>query len=237
MVYVAAPKGKVVAFDDACVSDCSPVWRTARRNGGPAAAGDGYVFVVRGGTLSAFAATCGTGGANCEPAWTADVSLYGSLTVSDGLLVLSSIPTASAGDLTAFPAACTTGGATCDPLWTAPDLVDPVIAGGVVYAVGRDGHQLFAFDERCGTGGETCRPLWTGSTHGIIRTAPVVDGGGVYVGTGDSKVVAFRLGAGGTAGSGSPLPITTILVLVVLAAGGVVIVLRRRARALARETL
>jgi outer membrane protein assembly factor BamB len=246
LVFVATAR-QMLAFDDACVSSCSPVWTAVLPGSieGPPVAGDGSVFVASKGELFAFSSSCGADGEQCEPAWTARAApaetaprstLQPMMAEANGVLVLG---IRFAGDLRAFAVTCGRGGASCEPSWTvAVGSITPVIAGGIVYAVTDDGHAIDAFDASCATDGSACHPLWSGSTQGLIRSRPLVTDGGVYVGTGDSKVVAFRLGAGGTAGSGSRLPITTILgVLILLAVGGVVIVLRRKGRALTRGTL
>lgn len=96
--------------------------------------------------------------------------------------------------LRAFPAdGC--GAPTCEPLWSGelgfePDSVlQPAVAGGVVFVAGLQG-QLAAFDASgCGT--PTCAPLWTASVGSRITGSPAVNNGQLYVGTSDGRLVAF----------------------------------------------
>ena len=103
--------------------------------------------------------------------------------------------------LYAYPAAgC--GAATCPPAWSAevntlPDngapVLQPAVAGGVVYLAG-EGGVLYAFDA-AGCGAATCEPLWSASVDSEITGAPAVSNGRVYVGTADGRLVAFGLPA------------------------------------------
>lgn len=103
--------------------------------------------------------------------------------------------------LHAYPAAgC--GAATCPPAWSAEvdtlpnvgaPLLQPAVAGGVVYLAG-EGGILYAFDA-AGCGAATCEPLWSASVGSEITGAPAVSNGRVYVGTADGRLVAFGLPA------------------------------------------
>ena len=103
--------------------------------------------------------------------------------------------------LYAYPAAgC--GAATCPPAWSAEvdtlpntgaPVLQPAVAGGVVYLAG-EGGVLYAFDA-AGCGAATCAPLWSASVGSEITGAPAVSNGRVYVGTADARLVAFALPA------------------------------------------
>jgi MYXO-CTERM domain-containing protein len=122
------------------------------------AVGDGKVFVgTMSGTFFAFPASCGTGGASCEPAWTTHLSgtIDHTATVADGLVFVST----TRGRLYAFPTDCS---ATCAPRWTAEVgkqiYSSPVVADGMVYGIDLWNGTLYAFEERCSA---RCRPAWT----------------------------------------------------------------------------
>lgn len=88
--------------------------------------------------------------------------------------------------LYAFDAHCRNDGGACQPLWVAHgSFGDPVVADGVVYAVGVADSLglLYAFPEDCGTTGGSCEPLWVGRVGDGFTTTPVVADGVVYVGS------------------------------------------------------
>jgi outer membrane protein assembly factor BamB len=69
--------------------------------------------------------------------------------------------------------------------------VQPAVAGGVVFTGAANG-TVAAFDSSgCGSG--FCVKLWSASTGSSISGAPAVSVGRLYVGTEDSRVVAYAL--------------------------------------------
>jgi outer membrane protein assembly factor BamB len=79
--------------------------------------------------------------------------------------------------------------------WTAatgPLRVQPAVAGGVVFTGAEDG-TVMAFDA-AGCGAASCAPLWSVDTgDASITGAPAVNQGRLYVGTSDSRVLAYAL--------------------------------------------
>lgn len=138
-----------------------------------------------------------------ELAWHADIDVYTSPAVADGVVYVG----ASTG-LHAFPAICSRE-PSCEPLWTAAIPVtseSPAVVAGVVYVGTLDG-LLYAFDAGgvvgCSGVPKTCAPLWTAETGDWIPASPAIAGGRVYVGSGDGKLYAFDA-AGGTNCGGTP---------------------------------
>ena len=96
------------------------------------------------------------------------------------------------------------GAATCRPLWTAtggpaPIATQPAVAGtgadAVVYVGATDG--TVRGHAAAGCGKRTCRePLWTATAGGPITGGPIISGGRVYVGTENSRLVAYGLPSG-----------------------------------------
>jgi PQQ-like domain/WD40-like Beta Propeller Repeat len=97
----------------------------------------------------------------------------------------------------------------CPPLWkglVAPGMSEaasaPVVADGFVYVgtgeceVGHCGEFVFA---AAGCGAAVCDPVWTGSTYGGVGAASAVDGGFLFVVSGDGSLNAF-----GSSGCGHP---------------------------------
>jgi outer membrane protein assembly factor BamB len=96
----------------------------------------------------------------------------------------------------------------CKPLWTAAagGFIDssPAVVNGIAYVNSTDGN-LYAFDAtgrtKCSGTPKTCAPLWTAATGGF-GSSPLVAGGIVYVGSGDSL---YALDAAGVVNcSGTP---------------------------------
>jgi outer membrane protein assembly factor BamB len=102
------------------------------------------------------------------------------------------VPTAS-GDLIALAAGgCSTG--VCSPVWRASTGSriggQPVVAGGVVLT-GSDNGALRAFDA-AGCAAATCPALWSASTGSAV-SGMAVNGGTLYVGTADVRLIAYHL--------------------------------------------
>ena len=196
--------GRLEAFPASCGTggaNCSPLWTGQIGSGsaftvpGPPVVSGGVVYVGSDtgatpdtGQLTAFPASCGTGGATCSPLWTASTSgqIDGTPTVAGGVVYVGD----DSGTLYAFPASCGTGGATCSPLWTASDELgapvhgSPTVANGLVF-VGA-GNNVYAFSTSCSG---TCTPRWIvgpqsggGASFPTYDSSPAVAGGVVYVG-------------------------------------------------------
>jgi outer membrane protein assembly factor BamB len=190
--------GYVDAFSASCGTGgatCSPLWSGQVGSnsvpGPPVVSGSAvYVGSDTGaspdtGQLSAFPASCGTGGASCSPLWTASTSgpIDATPTVAGGVVYVGD----DSGTLYAFPTSCGTGGASCSPLWTAslgaPVHASPAVSNGLVY-VGAGGN-VWAFPTSCGTGGGTCSDRWfygSGAGGAPFDSSPAVANGVVYVG-------------------------------------------------------
>ena len=211
-VYVTGSQGvrgnggpaDLEAFSASCGTGgarCSPLWTAVLSDGSgrfasaPTVLGGG-VYVSSDtagstddtGSLAAYPASCGTGGASCSPLWTADTAgpINDAPTVAGGVVYV--------GDdndvLYAFSASCGTGGASCSPLWTAnlsgPVFGSPAVANGLVFAGAGD--NVYAFPTGCSG---TCSPRWvSGSQSGggagapapVYDSSPAVAGGVVYAG-------------------------------------------------------
>lgn len=155
---------------------------------------DGATLYTGSGNIRAYDA--GSGGL----LWADDTPMADSVpALADGLLFAAD---RSTDRLHAYSAGgC--GAPTCAPLWSASidtaatqsaPLVQPAVAGGVVYVAGDSG-VLHAFDA-AGCGAPTCEPLWSYDLGAAITGAPAVNAGQVYVGTADGRVVAFGLPTG-----------------------------------------
>jgi outer membrane protein assembly factor BamB len=95
----------------------------------------------------------------------------------------------------AFPAGgC--GSATCTALWKgvtgSPVTVQPGVGGGLVFTGTAGPVHAFA---AAGCGAASCDPLWSDDPGRgyAISGAPAVDGGHVYVGTFDGRIVGYAL--------------------------------------------
>ncbi len=227
VVYVGSNDYKLYAFDAAGGSGrcsgtpktCTPLWTAA--TGGvvtpsPAVAG-GVVYVGSDdGTLYAFDAaggssTCSGTPKTCTPLWTAFVGYFTiarSAVVANGVVYVAAGPSNSVYAFDASGGSATCGGApkTCKPLWnglTGTGGLSPAVYNGVLYFPGAD--KLYAFDAAggsatCSGSPKTCNPLWTGTVGS--GSAPGIENGIVFVGSGNS-VVAFD-SAGSLNCSGSP---------------------------------
>jgi hypothetical protein len=207
---------RLSAFPEKCVGICHATWTTAPlgRFVDTLVVEDGTVYVAsQGNGISAFPTSCGSTGATCTATWNAraDTGAVRSPIVADGKVI---VPTS--GRLEVFPASCS---ATCRPLWTtaADPSVLPVVSDGVVYA-GAIGRHVAAFPLDCRIDGGTCDPRWTGTTKGPIRTI-AVGAGGIYVGTGDGTLYAFRLESDRRPAGSSADLIIAIALAATLAAG------------------
>src|SRR4029079_4766037 len=158
---------------------------------GPPVAGDGVVVVPQGDRVLAFARDCTSqaGGTGARE-WTADGTVS-RMVVGGGAVVIS-----TRGELRAYPIDCESDGGTGAPSWTTTagpggSVWQPVVAFDEVLVA--SGHHLDVFPLDCRADGGVCAPSAEGTTHGLIRSTPVVSAPLVYVGTGDSKVIAFDL--------------------------------------------
>lgn len=155
-----------------------------------------------------FGLHCGTGGATCEPLWTATIEGgVGSLaapTVSNGVVY---VPGGEVGNayLYAFPTDCS---AVCLPLWRgqmyAGDSIWSVAVGDGFVFVPDYGGVIMAFPVGCATGGAVCQPAWTGSVDELGPGMPAVADGKVFVGSQNDQFFAFNA-AGCGATSCSPV--------------------------------
>ena len=187
-VTTRASSGELVAFPASCASPdaCAPVW-IADTHGGTPAAGDGMVYVASD-NLYAFSASCGSGGATCEPAWIGSVS---GRRMSAPVLGTDAVYVAGAGErggtLYSFPTSCRSKGGTCEPNWSAtfPSSWYPrlKVTDDTLYVVDSGGRYA-AFPTDCGTSGAMCDPL----KGAPAPPQPVVDGK-VFVGTDPGQVV------------------------------------------------
>jgi len=206
VVYVGSADKNLYAFPANCAAaPCLPLW--IGKVGGPIssspAVANGVVYVGSLGSLYAFPANCGTGGAACQPLWISSVPLKttSSPAVANGVLYIG----AADKNLYAFPANCvSSGGNSCNPLWnfkTGGSISSsPAVANGVVY-VGSDDGLLYAFPANCGS---NCKPLWTGnlgSNGSPATSSPAVVNGVVYIGSSNNGLYAFpaSCGTGGAA--------------------------------------
>jgi hypothetical protein len=233
LVYVSSTRG-LYAYNDGCRagSACEPLW-TARSDVrlGAMAAGDGMVFAsAPHHGIFAFERDCtDTPGGTCTPAWIADAAAY-RMAVAGGTLIVS-----TGSQLLAYPTTCASDGSACEPAWTASAgpsgwFEQPLIAFGQVFVA--SGHHLDVFSLECRSDGQACSPSLEGTTHGLIRSTPVVSGRLVYVGTGDSEVVAFDLDATRRVSprERTPVPLGTLGgIAIVLVAFALTVAWRRRA--------
>jgi len=195
-VYAHTSSGTLYAFPNSCRTPCTPLWtaQTGSLTSTPPTIGGGSLYVVSDqGRLLAFPVDCGTGGAVCQPAWTAETGqhLPVEVAVASGVVWDS-----SSTRLLPFDANCGTSGFTCSPLTKGFQPKGsalsgpPAVAGGVVYVGGSDG-SLYAIASACSQDPAECHPLWVGRTGGAIVSAPVSAGGVVYVGSNDGNVYAY----------------------------------------------
>src|SRR4029079_9735518 len=109
------------------------VTRTRHYMRAPVAAGD-MVFVADDRNLYAFSVDCASGGATCEPSWSASPPHPVELSapaVGGGLVFVSTASTTYA-----YPVHCGAHGASCRPMWSAPGGGPPSVFDGVVYGFG-----------------------------------------------------------------------------------------------------
>jgi hypothetical protein len=181
----------------------------------PPAVGDGSLFVVTGGSLSAYNAsgtTCPPPPGDptmtaqyaqalgfpevCAPLWNAETAgTLGPPTVAGNQMYVGS----SNGDMYAFPAGGCSASA-CPPTWTgttgAAITASVAVSSTTVYVASSNG-VLSAFP-RGGCGTSTCAPSWT-ATIGGTPSAPTVAGSLVYVTTSNDELMAFPAGGCGAA--------------------------------------
>ena len=178
----------------------------------PAVVANGVVYVAGwDGTLRAYAARCGAGGATCStPLWTANVgdSVNDAPTVVDGVVYVGT----EGGKMLAFDAAGVTGCSgdptVCTPLWSANVYgsvsATPTVTAGTVY-LATSGGTLYAFAAGCNSGGGTCDPIWKGSISSGNGPSPAVAGGVVYVGGNDGYLYAYSVGCADGGATCTPL--------------------------------
>jgi outer membrane protein assembly factor BamB len=185
-------KGMLYAFPADCGStDCPPTWTATV---GPwmtqPIVADGHVFTVsvRDSSnptlprkLYAFDATCGSDAADCEPAWTADVSGV-SLPWVAPIVRHGSVYVATTSGIDVFPARCE--GSSCGPdaiLETGSPVTSMTMSDDLLFAgTGGVGHRnVSAFELSCSA---SCSPAWTIPTDAWVSGLST-DGDRLYVGT------------------------------------------------------
>ena len=175
LVYVVTHGSShaLVAFPATCGDHdtCERVWVAdtgyADPHGG-SPAGNGMVYVSTD-DLYAFSATCGSGGATCEPAWVGHVDGH----PFEPMLGTDAVYVVSQRRLYSFPTSCASQGGECEADWVSVELPRYInhgltVTNDYVYVTpGYEGpgflqanHQrVVAFPIGCGTGGATCRPV------------------------------------------------------------------------------
>jgi hypothetical protein len=156
--------------------------------------------------LIAFGKACGTGGASCQPAWTAE---FPSRVATPRPIVAGGV-LYQAGDqgVYAFDPNCGAGGAKCEPLWIGrvpEELGQPIearVVDDVVIATVSRGDNpgqtvtAVAFSVGCASPGRSCDPAWTGVMGtGTIHSPGSVVGDTFYQQIG-SRLVGFEARCG-----------------------------------------
>ncbi|MEX0985290.1 MAG: PQQ-binding-like beta-propeller repeat protein [Actinomycetota bacterium] len=189
LAFVGTGSGVLYAID---VGSGRVVW-VGRLRGSivapPAIHGDEVVVHTTSGTLAAFDAGCGTRGATCTPAWTADTGddVGAPPSVLDGVVYVN------AGDdrLVAFEG-CSSG--RCEPAWVgrvpaggAPRWpAAPAAVDGWVWTV--LGGDPVVFPARCD---EVCRPAQR-QFAGVMSVGPIVGDELVVLGSNSGYLYGFR---------------------------------------------
>jgi outer membrane protein assembly factor BamB len=221
VVYALSITHDVYAFDAATgaplwIGPTDPADAGLEGRFNSVAVSDGFVFVgATGGPfheqqlpkLYAFRIGCATGGAVCQPVWTAQ-SFEGGFAqpvAADGVVYVGSFRNAGHGHVSAFPADCPARRGTCDPLWVgrAEDEANtyyPIVAGDHVFTTSGILGSTDAFSVSCRG---TCTPEWrTTQVPGqrLVTQMPLVSGELLFTANG-STIRAFdqNCGTGGVA--------------------------------------
>jgi outer membrane protein assembly factor BamB len=221
MVYFATQDGRVFALTTDCGvggATCEPTWTADTGTELPLVSAvavygkapvtfrapivtSGVVVVSGKGSdaqLFAYGLDCGTGGATCDPLWTAGAGYE--LAASGDMLYVTSRDGLAAIDVTS----CPSDGSRCEPAWTIDGFALGAISDGVVYG----GALPRAFDAETGV------PLGVGRADGPADAyASTTVGEGIVVstvgrgfeGTDPSEVFAFSVDCLRRPGVCSPL--------------------------------
>jgi outer membrane protein assembly factor BamB len=208
--YVPDYDGNIYAFHTTCTTAnrvCQPAWEGYTGQLGPpsVAVADGLVFAdSQDDNVYAFQAN-GCGFLSCPSLWTGRThgNVLSPPAVAYGLVVVAS----DDGHLYAFPESCL---GRCAPAWRASyggtdsEVVNPVIANGVVYAASSNSPVIRAFGVHCASAGNLCQPLWTGAapSHYIFEGLAVA-GGHLYADGGPAAGPA-RIYVFGPSGAAAP---------------------------------
>jgi outer membrane protein assembly factor BamB len=237
MVFVSSGPGSgsgvnaLAAFSSACQGSCEPLWTWTASGVGISnpVVSDGNVYVTERdpqgeSSLVAFEAACRRDGGVCAPTWTAP---------GQGQPATSG-PTVYVDDgardaVVAYRAGCASGGATCtaEAIFTGGSG-EPVVAGELLFVAPRSGDAVLAFDTNCAG---TCSSAWTGRVQGRVQSGPVVSADGVYVGTSEGTLVAFRLATSTSGIQATAVGGAALLVIVAIVVGLIAWRRRREARA------
>jgi outer membrane protein assembly factor BamB len=215
----------LAAYSASCTGSCEPLWTWSAPGRGvsdPVLA-DGKVFLTEqrphgNPSLLAFGGACRSDGGGCAPEWIAPGQ--GEPAVAHGVVYVDGGSVRDA--VLAYRAGCASEGSPCraDRIY-AGGSGEPVVAGDLLFVAPTNGHAIFVYDAGCADGG-TCSPLWTATIHGLVRSGPVVTRDGVYVGTSDGEVVAFRLPEDEGGLPATAAAIGAVLLALVLLIGAVV---------------
>jgi hypothetical protein len=176
-VYVVADR--LSAFPVGCATSCEPTWTGdigAASTSAPAVA-NGVVVVSSPTGLTAFAIDCGTGGATCDPLWTAPTPApqppEAGVGINDNVVVGFSAPVGRYAEVLlsgpagvyAFRTDCRTDGGPCTPEWIARgagSTEPPAVGAGAIYEhshLGVEAFPLFCEQRRCD-------PFWSAPLPG-----------------------------------------------------------------------
>lgn len=139
---------------------------------------DRILYLVGADTLFALPASCGSGGATCEPRWSAHIGPGGGgIQVEGDIVYLNSVDRR----IVAFPTRCSTP---CQPIWEKTGWLSLVVGDGVAYeGTGGDNASVTAYPMSC-YGNDGCVPLWAWTPRSLaphLEVRAVV--GDVYVWT------------------------------------------------------
>jgi outer membrane protein assembly factor BamB len=169
---MSGTRGEVSAYPVNCQDPCSPTWKaTTERPILRMTVADDVAYVAEratgepGALLYAFAADCGSGGAECEPLWTGRIGAGAKWNVLP-LVTGGKVLVASSDGLFAFDVGCGTNGDRCEPVWVAHPSGAAAKPGSAIMASTTSGDTVYvaspeviaAYPVDCE--GE-CSPLWS----------------------------------------------------------------------------